>query len=113
MDVVAGKLRLRLYIEAQWTELVQNIAAGKGELNQFVPFRMAPLEVEGETGQVTPKMLEARRIPELSSEHPLYGTPLWNAIFPSEEPPVVEGRLNFDEEDSSSDTSEEDSASSE
>lgn len=104
IDILAGKLRVRLYIDAQWADLVKTIAAGEGELNQFVPFRMAPLEVEGDTTQVTPKTLEARRIPELSSEHPLFGTPLWNAIFPSNEPPAMEPGLEFEEASSSGDS---------
>lgn len=88
MDLIAGKLRLRLYIESQWANLVQKIVEGEGELNQFVPFRMAPLDVEEATNHLTADTLEARRIPELSSENPLHGTPLWDAIFPSEEPPA-------------------------
>lgn len=111
IDILAGKLRFRLYIDAQWADLVKTIAAGEGELNQFVPFRMAPLEVEEGTDQVTPKTLEARRIPELSSDHPLFGTPLWNAIFPSNEPPSVEPGLEFNEEPSTSDDSNDKSGS--
>lgn len=88
MDLIAGKLRLRLYIEAQWATLIQKIVEGEGELNQLVPFRMAPLAVEEDTDHLTPDTLDARRIPELSSENPLYGTPLWDAIFPSGEPPA-------------------------
>lgn len=100
MDVTAGKLRMRLYIDAQWTELLQNIAAGKGELDHLVPFRMVPLEIqEKEANQITPESLEARRIPELSREHPLFGTPLWDAIFPSEEPPALEPGEGSDEGD--------------
>jgi hypothetical protein len=100
MDVIAGKLRVRLYIDAQWTELLQNIAAGKGELDHLVPFRMVPLEIkEEEANQITPESLEARRIPELSREHPLFGTPLWGAIFPSEEPPALEPGEGSDEGD--------------
>jgi hypothetical protein len=109
MDVIAGKLRVRLYIDAQWTELLQNIAAGKGELDHLVPFRMVPLEIkeeeatqitpESEATQITPESLEARRIPELSREHPLFGTPLWDAIFPSEEPPALEPGEGSDEGD--------------
>lgn len=109
MDIMAGKLRVRLYIDAQWADLVQNIAAGEGELDQLVPFRMAPLEIPDETEQVTPQALEARRIPELSSEHPLFGTPLWDAIFPSEEPPAPEPGLDFDDEDPSRDAPDESS----
>lgn len=112
IDVLAGKLRFRLYIDAQWADLVKTIAAGEGELNQFVPFRMAPLKVEADTSQVTPETLEARRIPELSSEHPLFGTPLWNAIFPSNEPPAMGPGLEFDEEPSSSDDASDDTEKS-
>ena len=107
MDIMAGKLRLRLYIDAQWSSLVQTIAAGEGELDQFIPFRMAPLEMEGDTGQLTPETLEARRIPELSSEHPLFGTPLWNAIFPSGEPPAKGVEFDFDDENAPDDSSDE------
>ena len=96
MDILAGKLRLRLYIDAQWSDLVQTIAAGEGELDQLVPFRMVPLQLEADTNQVRPETLGARPIPELSSEHPLFGTPLWDAIFPSGEPPAPELGLDFD-----------------
>lgn len=92
MDLIAGKLRLRLYIDSQWANLIQKIVEGEGELNQRVPFRMAPLEVTEDIDQLTPNTLEARRIPELSSENPLHGTPLWDAIFPSEEPQAEESR---------------------
>jgi len=110
MDVTAGKLRFRLYIDAQWSDLVQTIAAGEGELDQFVPFRMSPLEVEGKTREVTPESLGARRIPELSSDHPLYGTPLWNAIFPSEEPPAPELGFGSEKKGPPSDEADGDSA---
>ena len=111
MDILAGKLRFRLYIDAQWDDLVETIAADERELNLFAPFRMASLEVDADTSQVTPETLGAPRIPELSSDHPLFGTPLWNAIFPSNEPPSVEPGLEFNEEPSTSDDSNDKSGS--
>lgn len=88
MTISAGKLRLRLFIEAQWSDLIREISAGEGELDHLVPFRMAPFEVE-ETEVVSSRTIDARTIPGLSNDNPLQGTPLWNASFPPEdqEPP--------------------------
>lgn len=85
LNIVAGKLRLRLYIDSQWPELVRQISAGDGSLDQLVPFRMVPIDVEEEE-YVSARTIDARPIPDLSSENPLYGTPLWDAFFPPEEP---------------------------
>lgn len=48
MDVVAGRIRLRLYINGQWPGLVQRISVGEGEL-PLVPYRMAPLSDKKES----------------------------------------------------------------
>lgn len=85
MTITAGKLRLRLYIESQWNDLVQQIAAGEGELGQLVPFRMAPFEIGEDAELVSVQTINAEPIPGLSADNPLVGTPLWNASFPSED----------------------------
>lgn len=85
MTITAGKLRLRLYIEAQWNDLIRKISAGEGELDQLVPFRMAPFEVGENAELVSPSTIEAQPIPGLSDDNPLQGTPLWNASFPPED----------------------------
>lgn len=84
MTISAGKLRLRFYIEAQWSDLIQKISAGEGELDQLVPFRMAPFDV-GETEVLSSRTIDAQTIPGLSSDNALQGTPLWNASFPPED----------------------------
>lgn len=86
MTITAGKLRLRLYIEAQWNDLIRKISAGEGELDQLVPFRMAPFEVGEEAELVSASTIDAQPIPGLSDADALQGTPLWNASFPPEEP---------------------------
>lgn len=85
MTVTAGKLRLRFYIEDQWNELIRNISAGEGELGQLVPFRMAPFTVDEGAEIVSTRTIDAQTIPGLSSDNPLYGTPLWDASFPEED----------------------------
>lgn len=70
MTITAGKLRLRLYIEAQWSDLIQKTSSGEGELNQLVPFRMAPFEIEGTENVISARTVEARALPGLSEENP-------------------------------------------
>lgn len=84
MTIRAGKLRFRLYIEAQWSDLIQKISAGEGELDQLVPFRMVPIEIP-DAEVVSARTIEAQTIPGLSEENPLQDTPLWNASFSSED----------------------------
>lgn len=76
MTVTAGKLRLRLYIDAQWADLVQQISAGEGELDGLVPFRMAPFSLE-DANVVSIKTINAHPIPGLSREDDLHDTSLW------------------------------------
>lgn len=85
MTVTAGKLRLRFYIEAQWSELIRKISAGEGELGQFVPFRMAPFTIDEGAEIVSMRTIDAQTIPGLSRDNPLFGTPLWDASFPKED----------------------------
>lgn len=78
MTVTAGKLRLRLYIDAQWADLVQQISAGRGELDGLVPFRMAPFSLEDEE-IVSVDTIDAHPIPGLSREDTLHDTSLWDS----------------------------------
>lgn len=78
MTVSAGKLRLRLYIDAQWADLVQQISAGQGELDGLVPFRMAPFSLEDED-IVSIETIDAHPIPGLSRDDDLHDTSLWDS----------------------------------
>lgn len=78
MTVTAGKLRLRLYIDAQWADLVQQISAGQGELDGLVPFRMAPFSLEDEE-IVSIETIDAHPIPGLSRDDDLHDTSLWDS----------------------------------
>lgn len=78
MTVTAGKLRLRLYIDAQWADLVQQISAGEGELDGLVPFRMAPFSLEDEE-IVSIETIDAHPIPGLSRDDDLHDTSLWDS----------------------------------
>lgn len=86
MTITAGKLRLRLYIDAQWSELIRKVAVGEGELGELVPFRMAAFELEEGESVVSAESIGARPIPGLSEDNPLQGTPLWDARFSPEDP---------------------------
>ena len=46
MTIQAGALRLRFYIDAQWSDLVHQIRRGEGELGEMVPFEMKPIPVK-------------------------------------------------------------------
>jgi len=92
--VEAGELRLRFYIDGQWSDLVHQIYAGEGELGEMVPFRMKPMPVsalESKGGDadsedepvISTSTIGAHPIPGLSSENPVYETPLWRDAFPS------------------------------
>lgn len=94
--VEAGELRLRFYIDGQWSDLLQQIYAGEGELGEMVPFEMKPISVsslespdkESETKTdevpiISTNTIGAHPIPGLSRENPAYDTPLWKDAFPS------------------------------
>ena len=92
--VEAGELRLRFYIDGQWSDLVHQIYAGEGELGEMVPFRMKPMPVsalepiedDGDDESevvISTSTIGAHPIPGLSSENPVYETPLWRDAFPS------------------------------
>lgn len=95
MTITAGKLRLRLYIDAQWNELVRKISVGHGELGEMVPFQMHPFhipaqeitdgrfEVEERDGAiVSTRTIGAAVIPGLTEQDPLHDTPLWRGKYP-------------------------------
>lgn len=92
--VEAGELRLRFYIDGQWSDLVHQIYAGEGELGEMVPFRMKPMPVSSlepieddpdgdDEPVISTSTIGAHPIPGLSSENPIYETPLWKDAFPS------------------------------
>jgi len=93
MTIQAGALRLRLFIDGQWSDLVQQIEKGEGTLGDMVPFRMKPIpvsaladEVDSDSdsdGVVSSRTLRAYEIPGISREDPEYQTPLWKGAFPS------------------------------
>lgn len=94
LTIRAGKLRLRFYIDGQWSDLVRQIHAGEGQLDDMVPFRMKPLRVsdlkidEVESGAdeepvLSTRSIDAHVIPGLSQEDPVFETPLWKGAFPS------------------------------
>lgn len=94
--VEAGELRLRFYIDGQWSDLLQQIYAGEGELGEMVPFEMKPVPVSSlespdedtkadndEVPVISTNTIGAHPIPGLSREDPVYDTPLWKDAFPS------------------------------
>lgn len=91
--VEAGKLRLRFFIDGQWSDLLQQVSAGEGELGQLVPFKMNPIPVsdlssaqesQGETETlISISTIGAHPIPGLSAKDPAHKTPLWESAFPS------------------------------
>lgn len=93
LTVQAGELRLRFYIDGQWSDLVRQIHAGEGELNDMVPFRMKPVRIsdlneeESNSGEqekvLSTRTINAHEIPGLSQDDPVYDTPLWKGAFPS------------------------------
>lgn len=84
MDIMAGKLRLRLYIEAQWNDLIQKISAGQGELSQLVPFQMAPIRLDDVEKVVSARTIGAQAIPGLPENQSLQSSPAWDSLFSSE-----------------------------
>lgn len=105
LTIQAGKLRLRFYIDGQWSDLVRQIHAGEGELDDMVPFRMKPLrlsdlKIEEDTSDeeqevvLSTRSIDAHVIPGLSQEDPVFETPLWKGAFPS---------LQVESEDANSD----------
>ena len=91
MTIEAGQLRLRFYIDGQWSDLVRQIQAGEGTLQDLVPFKMKPIPVaalnddEGdeEATTISTRTLGAHPIPGLSRDAPEFKTPLWKNAFPS------------------------------
>jgi hypothetical protein len=83
MDIMAGKLRLRLFIESQWNDLIQKISAGQGELSQLIPFQMAPFRVDDIEEVVSARTIGARAIPDLSEKQPLQSSPAREPLFSS------------------------------
>lgn len=91
LTVQAGELRLRFYIDGQWSDLVRQIHAGEGKLNDMVPFRMKPVRIsnlnEEDSGEqetvLSTRTINAHEIPGLSQDDPVYDTPLWKGAFPS------------------------------
>lgn len=91
MTIQAGELRLRFFIDGQWSDLVQQIQDGKGTLGDMVPFRMKPIPVssledaaESDRAKiVSTRTLKAHAIPGISQNDPEYETPLWKGAFPS------------------------------
>lgn len=90
--VEAGKLRLRFFIDGQWSDLLQQVSSGEGELGQLVPFKMTPIPVsvlssEQEDGDtetiISSRTIGAHPIPGLSAKDPAHETPLWESAFPS------------------------------
>lgn len=84
MDIMAGKLRLRLFIESQWNDLIQKIAAGQGELNQLVPFQMAPFRVDDVEAVVSARTIEARAISKPPERQSLQNSSTRGPLFPPE-----------------------------
>lgn len=94
MTIKAGQLRLRFFIDGQWSDLVQQIRTGEGTLGDMVPFRMKPISVsdlaeevksheDGGEKVISTRTLSAHPIPGISKEEPEFDTPLWKNAFPS------------------------------
>mgnify|MGYP006280930437 CR=1 FL=1 len=94
LTVEAGELRLRFYIDGQWSDLLQQIQTGEGELGEMVPFRMKPIPTsslhlerpENEPSEervFSTRTIGAHPIPGLSGQKTTYKTPLWKNAFPS------------------------------
>lgn len=94
----AGELRIRLYIDGQFSDLIHLIHAGEGELGSLVPFQMRPLSVDDlkgvETAEqedegtddgpvVSTRTVGAHPVPGLSEDETVYDTPLWKGAFQS------------------------------
>jgi hypothetical protein len=84
MDIMAGKLRLRLFIESQWNDLIQKISAGQGELSQLVPFQMVPFHVDDVEEVVSVSTIGARAIPDFAENQPVQSSPAREPLFSSE-----------------------------
>jgi len=89
--IEAGELRLRFFIDGQWSDLLQQIHAGEGELGQLVPFQMRPLPVSAvqseekdEDGSVvSTRTIGAHPVPGLSQDETVFDKPLWQGAFSS------------------------------
>jgi hypothetical protein len=93
--VEAGDLRLRLFIDGQFSDLLRQIRDGEGELGHLVPFQMKPIslsdmeEVEKGEGEkdsepvVSTRTVGAHPVPGFSEDKTVYDTPLWQGAFKS------------------------------
>jgi len=91
--IEAGKLRLRFFIDGQWSDLIHQIHAGEGELGEFVPFQMKPVQLsevhldeddqESDEEVISAATLGAHPVPGLSKEETAFDTPLWQGAFES------------------------------
>lgn len=96
MDVVAGKVRLRLYVDSRWSDLIRQITVGEGDPH-LVPYRIAPLNSEGtlfppdrgsdESEGSSSEPLDLPTLPDPISENQLRGTPLWNKLIETDDAP--------------------------
>lgn len=87
--IEAGKLRLRFYIDGQWSDLLQQMRTSD-EAGDMVPFTMRPVPASSVTDSEEPEeavistaTIGAHPIPGLSKQDPAYETPLWESTFPS------------------------------
>lgn len=90
--IEAGKLRLRFYIDGQWSDLLQQLHSSDEEAGDMVPFKMRPIPASSVTGSdgeengeavISTATIGAHPIPGLSKQNPAYETPLWESTFPS------------------------------
>ncbi len=89
--IEAGKLRLRFYIDGQWSDLLQQMRSSEEE-GDMVPFKMRPIpassvtsseQEEEEEAVISTATIGAHPIPGLSEKDPAHETPLWESTFPS------------------------------
>jgi hypothetical protein len=88
--IEAGELRLRLFIDGQWSDLLQQMHTSD-EAGDMVPFRMRPIPASSvtesqeteEEAVISTASIGAHPIPGLSKKNPAHETPLWESTFPS------------------------------